>query len=360
MRVLQLIDSLHAGGAERMAVNLANALSTPIETSYLCVTREEGLLKASMDSSVQYVYLNKKSALDVQAILKLYKYVKSKDIDIIHAHSSSFFLGSLVKLLFPKVKLIWHDHYGNSELLHQRPYRVLRFCSRFFIAVFCVNTKLIEWNMKHLRVNRVQFLSNFAVPTTKAHGITQLKGTQGNRILCLANLRPQKDHLTLLKAFQKAHILHPDWTLHLVGKDFEDDYSDTINCLIKENQLEACVFLYGSRSDTEHIISQSDIGVLSSVSEGLPLALIEYGFGRLAVVVTDVGDCKRVITDDTVGRLVPSNDADSLSRAILEYINHPELRISVSNQLLALVKEQFSKDNILESLIFEYRQALSH
>ncbi|WNH09649.1 hypothetical protein [Thalassobellus suaedae] len=66
MNVLQLIDSLHAGGAERVALNYANALVPKIETSYLCATREEGLLKESLSKDVPYIFLNKKSALDLK------------------------------------------------------------------------------------------------------------------------------------------------------------------------------------------------------------------------------------------------------------------------------------------------------
>ena len=52
MRVLQLIDSLHPGGAERVSVNIANALVENIDKSFLCVTREEGILKESLTPSV--------------------------------------------------------------------------------------------------------------------------------------------------------------------------------------------------------------------------------------------------------------------------------------------------------------------
>ena len=91
MKVLQLIDSLNAGGAERVAVNYANSLTSRIEASYLCATREEGLLKESLSKNVQYLFLNKKTSLDFNAIRKLNKYVKKQDIQIIHAHSTSFF-----------------------------------------------------------------------------------------------------------------------------------------------------------------------------------------------------------------------------------------------------------------------------
>lgn len=359
MRVLQLIDSLEAGGAERMSVNLANALGDQVDGSYLCATRAEGLLKASINPEVSYLFLRKRSRYDLLAFYRLYRFVREEQISIIHAHSSSFFFGTIIKLLRPKTKLVWHDHYGNSEHLSERPYKTLRICSWLFDMVFCVNTALVTWSQKHLKTSQIEFLSNFVLPSKTINKITELHGSPGKRILCLANLRSQKNHLSLLKAFKTIHLLYPDWTLHLVGKDFKDAYSNSIKHYIKYEHLEACVFLYGSQSDTEHILSQCDIGVLSSISEGLPLSLIEYGFGSLAIIGTDVGDCRRVIKDDSVGRLVKSNDINAISDSLLGYIEDAKLRMEVGQNLRAYVNYHFSKGAIIESLMLNYKQILS-
>lgn len=61
MRVVQIIDSLHPGGSERIAVSMANGLAGKVEVSHICVTREEGILKETICKKVQYLYLNKKA-----------------------------------------------------------------------------------------------------------------------------------------------------------------------------------------------------------------------------------------------------------------------------------------------------------
>lgn len=63
MRIVQIIDSLEVGGAERMAVNYANALSGKISFSGLVVTRKEGDLRSKIDKKVDYLFLNKKKQL---------------------------------------------------------------------------------------------------------------------------------------------------------------------------------------------------------------------------------------------------------------------------------------------------------
>ena len=64
MRIVQIIDSLEAGGAERMAVSFANALSSEIAFSGLLATRNEGALKSQIDEKVHYSFLNKKHNFD--------------------------------------------------------------------------------------------------------------------------------------------------------------------------------------------------------------------------------------------------------------------------------------------------------
>src|SRR5690554_4972788 len=111
MRILQLIDSLDAGGAERMAVSYANALSEIIPYSALVTTRKEGALRAQLSDKVGYLLLNRKGKIGIRAVLKLRKFVKQHKIDVVHAHSTSLFIATMVKVIYPKVKVIWHDHY---------------------------------------------------------------------------------------------------------------------------------------------------------------------------------------------------------------------------------------------------------
>lgn len=82
------------------------------------------------------MFLDKKKALDIKSILKLNKFIKQNKITIIHAHSTSFFIATIVKLVNRNVKLFWHDHYGKSEQLNKRSSFVLKVCSRFFTHIF--------------------------------------------------------------------------------------------------------------------------------------------------------------------------------------------------------------------------------
>ncbi len=356
MRVLQLIDSLQTGGAERMAINIANGLSSKIELSFLCATRKEGLLKNSISQKVNYLFLDKKKVIDVKAIKTLNKYVRTHNIDIIHAHSTSYFLATIIKILNPKLKLVWHDHYGRSEYLSERPKLILYFCSFFFNHVFSVNLKLERWAKNKLNVKSVSYLSNFVVEEqVLTSGKIQLKGKSNKRIICLANLREQKDHFTLLSAFKNICDSYPDWTLHLIGKDFKDKYSKAIYNQINKNRLEENIYVYGSCDNTFDILEQCDIGVLSSKSEGLPLALLEYGLKKLPVIVTDVGDCGLVIDDHSLGQLIPPQDINALRIAMINFIENPESAKQKGLYLNDKITREFTQTAAIKRIITVYK-----
>lgn len=353
IRIIQLIDSLEAGGAERMAVNYANGLHNLIDFSGLVCTRKEGDLNKQLLDNLPYGFLNKKNQFDIKAFWKLKKNCEQNSIDFIHAHSSSFFWAVLVRLFLPRIKIIWHDHYGNSEFLAERPKYVLRFFSYFFYAIIVVNNDLLEWSKKNLKCKKIIFLNNFSLKNETQIQILNediLKGEKGKKILCLANLRPQKDHFFLLEIAEKVIQKHKDWTFHLVGKDFNDSYSQEIKKIIQSKSLQSNVFIYGSRSETDKILDEATIGILTSKSEGLPVALIEYGMRKLPVVVTNVGEIGSFFTEK-LGFIVGHNDIIDFSNSIIKYIEDVNLREFKSLALHTFVEEKFSSKGMLKQYL---------
>ncbi|WP_298516035.1 glycosyltransferase family 4 protein [uncultured Kordia sp.] len=354
MKTLQVIDTLDTGGAEKLAVTYANALTTEVEASFLCVTRKEGVLKNQVSEEVGYLFLNRKRTLDFGAIKRLKAFIKENEIKIVHAHATSFFIVFLTKLIYPKFKMVWHDHYGNSEFLKERKSFVIKMASYAMSGVISVNQRLKDWAENNLAVSRVVYLSNFPVKSETVKAATQLHGVNGKRIICLANLRPQKDHLLLLQAFKA--VQKEDWTLHLVGKDFEDDYSRQIKLYIHDHELSGKVFVYGSREDVSHILNQCHVGVLSSKSEGLPIALLEYGLHELAVLTTDVGECNRVVSDETKGYIVPPNDATQFAEKLELLMGNQLERLAKAENLHAHIQENFAQKAIIQQLINFYNE----
>lgn len=351
MRIIQIIDSLEAGGAERMAVNYANALAHTIEFSGLVATRKEGLLLNQIDSTVSYLFLNKKGQLDFGALFRLRSFVLKNKATHIHAHSTSFFLAFLLKLIYPSLKIIWHDHYGNNEFLMNRPYLALRLTAPFFKGVIAVNQNLKKWSEKQLKAKNVIYLPNFPVKEITVVNHTVLMGADGKRIVSLANLRAQKNHFLLLKVAQRLKATNPDWTFHLVGKDFEDEYSSQIKKLIRDYGLETNVFLYGSKQDVADILSQSDIAILTSQSEGLPVALLEYGLYKKAVVVTDVGEIQTIVQHGKNGFITTSNEPHLFYKSLLNLVENETLRTEFGEVLFSTIKAGYTAERVMEKYL---------
>jgi glycosyltransferase involved in cell wall biosynthesis len=351
MKVLQLIDSLQPGGAERMAVSLANELYNHEFESYLCASRSEGLLKNSLLNEVGYLYLKKRNTLDLIAIRKLHRYIKSNQIEVLHAHSSSFFWATIVKRLNPKLRLIWHDHYGDSENLDRRKFGVLRFCSWYFDGIISVNEILRDWAIQKLRSKNVQFVRNFVTLNTQSQSAVALSGDPDYRIVCLANLRPQKDHLNLLMAFKEVREQYAKASLHLIGKEIDMDYLGQLKHFVDEHSLRE-VHFYGAQKDVQSLLKQAKVGVLSSKSEGLPLALLEYGTAGLPVVVTDVGQCRVVVND--MGKVVPTGDSEALAEDIKFYLENTAQAQLDSERFQDHIKTNYSFKAILPQLMKVY------
>ena len=111
-----------------------------------------------------------------------------------------------------------------------------------------------------------------------------------------------------------------------------------------------------SKNDIDYILSQSAIGVLSSKSEGLPLALLEYGLAELPVIATNVGDCNKVVSNKDEGILVEPKNEKVLAEALLIFINDPDLKRIVAKNLKHKIVSDFSESSTLETLMEIYKK----
>lgn len=343
MKILQLIDTLHVGGAERVALNYANSLPNYGIESHICITREKGVLYDDLNTGVNVHFLNKKNSLDLLALNRLKNIIKKNNIDIVHAHGTSWFFAVVCKYFGCNFKLIWHDHYGNSEFLQSREAGVLGFFSKSFNGIISVNEKLAEWAKKKIHCKKVIFINNFIRQSkTCNEKLVCLKGDAKFNIICVANLRPQKDHSTLLEAFNLLKEENKDIALHLFGKHFKDDYSGD---LTRQFESTTSLFWYGETTNVLPYMRQADIGVLSSLSEGLPLALLEYAQSGLGVVCTDVGECSNVLRGD--GIIVQPGSPKELANGMKVYLEDQIRFLQNSSALKYRVDGLYSEDYVI-------------
>ena len=356
MRILQLIDTLEPGGAERMAVNISNLLAENKFEVLLCAARAKGAFANQVNSLVKVECLHKRHVLDIRAFFKLYSIVKKNKIQIIHAHSSSVVWATLLKLIRPSVKVIWHDHYGFSENLKDKDRPIIRYFSFLFFGIIAVNEKLYQWSLKNCKVrkDKITLLKNFP------HTTHAIKKTDSSiiKIVVLANLRPQKDHITFIQALAmiKETIAKKKVKIIFAGLFWEDEYYKSIRELLNYNDLVDSVEFLGSVNDVMSLLLTCDIGVLSSKSEGLPVGLLEYGVAGLPVIVTNVGQCAEVVHYGKCGIVVPPSAPQEMAKALLDLIKNPQKGEALGSALKERIEKEYGAQNFLKA----YQQLITN
>jgi glycosyltransferase involved in cell wall biosynthesis len=365
-RVMQVTDWLEPGGKERVALNIANLLPRDRFESFLCTTRtSSGSLERVVSADVRRLRLERTHTVDVAAMRRLIAFNSAHRVEVMHAHGTSLFVAGIASMFPPYPKLIWHDHYGPYRR-DDRPAWLYRLAASRIDAVIAVNEALLEWARRQLKVraDRTWYLPNFVCDDTaqvsarRKQRVGELPGVRGRRVVCVAHLRPQKDHTTLLHAFAAVVPCVPDAHLLLIGGHSDARYRDHLVALISRLALERHVTVMGQQDDVAAVLAQCDIGVLSSESEGFPLALIEYGHAHLATVATDVGQCAEILDHGRAGRLVPPAQPAALADALADVLMHADERAATANRLAARARECYGAGPLMEQICRIYDSVL--
>jgi glycosyltransferase involved in cell wall biosynthesis len=358
--VLQMCDTLDAGGMERVAVNLANGLPRERFDSHLCTTRRDGTLADAVAPHVGRLQLRRRHTLDLAALRRLVRYVRDHKIAILHAHGPSLFIAWAASLFPPHPRVVWHDHYGAFEL-RERPAWLYRIPAGRLSGVIAVSTDLAEWSRVRLGIapKKIRFIANFVSDRQGSGSRPELPGVRESRIACVANLRPQKNHPGLLHAMALLLKEVPTSHLLLMGGCDDPSYLAMIRSTIEELKLTSHVTWLGSRKDVFDVLAGCDVGVLSSASEGLPLALLEYGMAGLPAVATRVGQCEEVLDNGNAGLLVAPGAPDALAEALCQLLRSAEKRSQFGKALHRRVQEHYSVTAALQRILAMYDSALA-
>jgi glycosyltransferase involved in cell wall biosynthesis len=359
--VVHVVDALNIGGAERVAVNLVNLLPRDRYVPYLCTTRSEGPLSQFVSPHVTRLCLERRGKFDTAALRLFVRFVEERRISVVHAHASALFFSRIAAAVSGKCALVWHDHYGRADF-GDRSAWLYRVATRGIDGVIAVNQTLADWCRARLHVpqDRVWYIPNL-VESSEPDGAAaplDLAGEPGMRIACVANFRPQKDHPNLLRAMVRVRSHVPGAHLFLIGDSAEPAYVAQIRAQITELNLDGVVTYMGPRNDVPSILRQCSIGVLSSASEGLPLALLEYGKHGLAAVSTAVGQCPEVLDHGQAGVLVPAGLSENLSHALIGLLQDPNRRAHYAREFQERVEEQYSARTILGRICRVYDRVL--
>jgi glycosyltransferase involved in cell wall biosynthesis len=139
----------------------------------------------------------------------------------------------------------------------------------------------------------------------------------------VSNFAPNKGQVYLLEALQRVRQAMPDVRAILVGQGPLESH---LRQVVRRLGLGETVIFAGYRPDAPRIASAFDVFVLSSVNEGLSIALIEAMAQARPSVVTNAGGLPEVLRDGVEGLVVPIRDTRALAGGILALLGNPDLR----------------------------------
>lgn len=169
--------------------------------------------------------------------------------------------------------------------------------------------------------------------------------------ITVGRLTPAKGHGHLLQAFARVREELPDAELAIVG---DGALRDAIERGIVDLGLDGAVHLLGRRTDARELVAAADVFVLSSVWEGLPMALLEAMDAGTPVVATDVGDVGRVLTG-TPSRVVAPGDGEALAAAMLATLHDLRSGHDLTGAGRRVVSTRYSSTAWADRVLDHYR-----
>jgi glycosyltransferase involved in cell wall biosynthesis len=160
----------------------------------------------------------------------------------------------------------------------------------------------------------------------------------------IASLRPEKRVERFVQAITAARRTEPRIRGLIAGDGPE---REAIRALCTGS--DGAVTMLGPRPDTADVIEAADVVCLTSDAEALPLVLLEAMAGGRPVIATDVGGVRDAVVDDETGRLVPPEDVEGFSAALVELAAGPELATRFGEAGRRRQKELFTVDRMVDA-----------
>lgn len=181
-------------------------------------------------------------------------------------------------------------------------------------------------------------------------------GDDARLAIVVAKLLPQKGHQVLLAALPEVLSQVPELRVLLAG---DGALRDEIAANLDHEGLTDRVLLLGERSDVAELLAASDLFVLPSLWEGLPMALLEAMASRVPVVASRVSGTNEVIEDGRSGILVAPGDAPALADGMLRVLRDPQVARTLGEEGRRRVEACYSARAQAEQHVAIYRAAVA-
>lgn len=338
MKIVHVVSSLEVGGAEHVAIRVALAQRAAGHEVHLVAVRPGPLDEVCRDAGLPAISVAGTS-MTPRIARTLATYARLRP-EVVNSHNwPAHRYAVLARPFRSTIALTIHGENSATTARASRP---------VVDGVIAVSTRVGEvFLARHPRWERERFATidnGVAVPPSPA------RGSGGRRVIAtVARLDAVKDLGTLLTAVARL----PDAELRLVGDGPE---RPALQELATALGLGARVRFLGYRRDVAAILDGADVFALSSLTEGMSLAVLEAMAAGLPVVGTRVGGMPDVVDDGVTGLLVPSRDPAALAAALRGLLDDPSRRAAMGAAGRARVEARFSLAATAEAYLAAYRR----
>ncbi len=331
LTILHTIETGGPGGAETVLLNLTTRLDPERFRSIAVLNHDGWLRQRLLERGVETHLVEWNAWYDFRLPRALMSLTRREKVDLIHSHlpDQNFYACVAGRLSGTKTIVTYH---GPVELAHADrakeafKLRVVRsVAARITVVCDYVGNLLIERGFPSSKVVRIYngvAMERFS-QSLNGHFRGELGFSKEQKLVgMIANIRRPKGYEFFVRAARQVADRMPDARFVAVG-DIDKTLGPPLKTLVDELGLQNRFFFVGTRADVPEVLSSLDIFVLSSLSEGFPLATLEAMAAGKPVVVTNTGGTSEVVQDGSTGFLVPPGDANALAARMCQLLENP-------------------------------------
>ena len=353
--VAHLTYALGFGGLEQVIVNLVNH-STEYPVRHIIITlTEDQALKSALGPDVEVFCLEKAEGNDLGSHLRLFSLLREHRVDVLQTYNFSTIEYHPIAWLAGLRRLVHSDHGrgGDSSRGTGRKQNSLRsFCSLFLQHYIVVSPDLQRWAETTLKLQPPKLALIYNGVDTERFAPAECTA-EGFNICTVGRADPIKNQALMIDAFalacQRDTAFARESRLQIAG---DGPIIDELRQRIEHHGMQEQISLLGFRRDADKLIQQSQLFVLSSNYEAMPMTILEALACAVPAVCTDVGGTRYLLSEHE-GWLAPAGDASGLADCLLEAFHNPGRRAEKGRAGRTKVVGHYS----IDKMVADYMQA---